>query len=208
MLDMVAMVLTRRATVAVLAMSSVAMSTVALAADDGHGGGGSSPFAGDLGNAIWTLVIFGLVLFVLGKFVWPQILSALQKREEFIFESLASAKKDRESAAAQLKEYERKLEESRAEASAIVEEARRDATVVTQRELQKANEEAETLLARAKRDISVARDTAVKELYTLSANLATDVAGRIIKKELNAAEHETLVQDAIKSLGLLEASNN
>jgi hypothetical protein len=39
-----------------------------------------SLFSGDYGNIIWTLIIFGVVLVVLGKYVWPPILRALQRR--------------------------------------------------------------------------------------------------------------------------------
>ena len=40
-----------------------------------------SPFAGNLGNAIWTLAVFVIVVIVLGKFAWGPILALLQQRE-------------------------------------------------------------------------------------------------------------------------------
>src|SRR5205814_7938398 len=70
-------------------------------------------FAGDIGNALWTLVIFGLVVFVLGKFAWGPILKGLQSREDFIHKSLADAKADREAAEARLREYTEKLTTAR-----------------------------------------------------------------------------------------------
>ena len=45
------------------------------------------------------------------------------------------------------------------------------------------------------REIQIATDTAVKDLYDLSGKLATDIASRIIRKELNAAEHERLISE-------------
>ena len=67
-------------------------------------GAGLSPFAGNVGNALWTLVIFLLVVTVLGKFAWGPILALLQQREEFIHRSLADAKRDREEAETRLKD--------------------------------------------------------------------------------------------------------
>lgn len=160
-------------------------------------GGGESPFAGDLGNALWTVVIFVCVLVVLGKFAWGPILGALQKREQFIHNSLAQAKRDREQAEQTLKEYEEKLHAARAEATAIVEEGRRDADEVRRREEAKAKEEAERMLERARREIGVATETAVSELYSLSSKLATDVAARVIGKELTGPDHERLLSEAI-----------
>src|SRR6185436_18152712 len=41
---------------------------------------GLSPFAGNVGNAVWTLTIFVIVVAVLGKFAWGPILTMLQDR--------------------------------------------------------------------------------------------------------------------------------
>src|SRR5215467_9832239 len=86
-----------------------------------------SPFAGNVGNAIWTLAIFLFVVIVLGKFAWGPVLSLLQQREEFIHRSLSDAKRERDEAEARLKEYSARLQSAQAEAVGIIEDARRDA---------------------------------------------------------------------------------
>src|ERR1051325_3305794 len=90
-------------------------------------GAALSPFAGNVGNAVWTLVIFVIVGGVLGKFAWGPVLSLLQEREQFIHKSLSDAKRDRDEAEARLKDYAAKLQSAQAEAVAIIEGARRDA---------------------------------------------------------------------------------
>lgn len=162
--------------------------------------GKGSLFAGDIGNALWTLVIFVLVVLVLGKFAWGPILTALQTRENFIRDSLEQAKQDRLSAEARLKEYTDKLTTARTEATAIVDEGRRDAEVVKHRIEQETKAEAGRMIERAKREIGIATDTAVKELYDLTARLATDVASRVIRKELNAQEHARMIDESISEL--------
>ncbi len=128
------------------------------------------------------------------------ILGALKTRENFIRDSLEQAKKDREEAEARLREYMAKLEAARAEASAIVQEARRDAEVLKRKLDEEAKAEAAATLERAKREIGVATDTAVKELYSLSAELVTDVAAKLIRKELDAKDHERLIAESIEEL--------
>src|SRR4026207_491355 len=86
-----------------------------------------SPFAGNVGNALWTLIIFVIVVVILGKFAWGPVLSLLKQREEFIHKSLSDAKRDGDEAEARLKDYAAKLQSSQAEAFAIVEGARQDA---------------------------------------------------------------------------------
>ena len=163
-----------------------------------HAESESNLFAGDLGNSIWTLVIFLLVVFVLGKFAWGPLLSTLQEREGFIRDSLASAKSDREEAEERLKEYTSKLVEARAEATAIVDEGRRDGDVVKVKIEADARDEASNMIERAKREIDVAKASAIRELYETSATLATDVASRVIKREVSASDHERLIKDAIE----------
>jgi F-type H+-transporting ATPase subunit b len=162
--------------------------------------GGLSPFAGNVGNTIWTLVIFALVVVVLGKFAWKPILKGLQDRETFIHDALASAKRDREAAEARLKEYTDKLVGARQEATAIVDEARRDAEAVKRKVLAEAHEEKGKELERAKREINIAKETALKELYTQAAKLSTDLASKVLRREVNPQDHERLIRDSLASL--------
>ena len=39
-----------------------------------HAESAGGPFEGNFGVALWTLIIFGIVVFVLGKFAWGPIL--------------------------------------------------------------------------------------------------------------------------------------
>lgn len=160
-------------------------------------------FTGDLGNIIWSLLTFVVVLAVLGKFAWGPILRALQKREDFIRNSLDQAKKDRQDAQARLGEYTEKLDAARAEGTAIVQEARRGAEEVKRKIEEDARAEGAAMVERAKREIGVATDTAIKELYSVTARLSTDVASRIIRKELDPKEHQRLIAESIEELQML-----
>jgi F-type H+-transporting ATPase subunit b len=177
----------------------LAAAPVVQAAEHGEAGK-PSLFAGDLGNAIWTLVIFFVLLVVLRKFAWKPLLKALQDREKYIHESLASAKRDRESAEARLKEYEQRLAQARTEAGAVIDEARRDAENVKRKLEDDARKSAEGIAERAKREINLARDTALKELYEQSARLAMNMASQVLQRQLTPEDHQRLVRDALSKL--------
>ncbi len=189
---------------ALVALTTFALAAPAWAAEEVHAEAANNPFAGDIGNALWTLVVFGAVLAVLGKFAWGPILKNLQAREDFIRTSLEQAKSDREAAEARLKQYEEKLASARAEASAIVDEGRRDGDVLKRRIEDDARKEAELIVARGKREIEIATETAVKDIYRLSAQLSTEIAGKIIGRELKAEDHERLIAQSIADLGRIE----
>jgi len=176
--------------------------------DDGHGPASNNPIeSGTLANAVATVITFGLVVVILGKFVWPHVLKALKDRENFIRESLESAKRDRQEAEQRLQEYLDQIKNARQEATAIVEEGRRDSEVLRRKVQDEAKQEADAILVRAKREIGIARDTAVKDLYSLSGELATNLAGKILQKELDASTHERLIQESIEQIAKLETRN-
>ncbi|HVT60143.1 MAG TPA: F0F1 ATP synthase subunit B [Thermoanaerobaculia bacterium] len=186
------------ALVALLSSLAFAFSvTPALAAE---GGETNNVFAGDIGNALWTLIIFVIVLLVLGKYAWGPLLKSVQARESYIRESLEHARRDRDSAEARLRDYEEKLAAARAEATAIIEEGRRDAEVVRRRIEEHAKQESARMIERARRDIELATESAKRELYHLSARLAIDIAARVVGRELTPQDHERLIAESIAAM--------
>ena len=165
----------------------------------GHGGQ-SNIFAGDLGNVIWTTLVFGIVVVILGRKAWPPLIQALNERENFIRQSQEQAKKLKEDADKLLADYKAQLDRARLEASAIVDEGRRDAEVVRKQIQEQARKESDEMVARAKREIKLATDAAITELYDRASNVAIDLAGGLIRKSLNTDEHRRLAKEALEQI--------
>ena len=162
--------------------------------------GGLSPFAGNLGNAIWTLAIFVIVVIVLGKFAWGPVLGLLQQREEFIHRSLADAKRDRDEAEARLKEYAAKLQSAQAEAAAIVEEARRDAERLREEIRQRAKSEADKIVANAERQIQLETSRALEQIRREAVDLSVMIASKIIQRNLTKEDNDKLIDEALRQI--------
>jgi F-type H+-transporting ATPase subunit b len=160
-----------------------------------------SPFAGNVGNAIWTLAIFLLVVVILGKFAWGPVLALLQERERFIHKSLADAKRDREEAEARLREYAAKIQTARVEAGAIVEEARRDAERLREDLKQRARTEADTMIQNAERQISLQTQRAIQEIRREAVDLSVAIASKIIQRNLTKEDNQRLIDEAIRQVG-------
>lgn len=187
-----------------VAFTAAAMMLLSVANGLAAEGGGNNLFAGDIGNVFWTLLIFVLVILVLGKFAWTPLLNGLQQRERFIRSSLEEARRDREDAEARLQEYEQRLAQAKTEASGIIDQARGEAESLRTRLEQQAREDSESMLDRAKREIEIAKQAAVKELYSTSAGLATELAGKILERELDAQDHDRLIQSSIREIENLD----
>jgi F-type H+-transporting ATPase subunit b len=161
---------------------------------------GLSPFAGNVGNAIWTLLIFVLVVAVLGKFAWGPVLALLQQREEFIHKSLADAKRDREQAEARLKEYDARLQGARAESAAIIDQARRDSERLREELRAQATAQAGTMIQNAERTIKLETDRALQQIRQEAVDLSVMIASKIIQRNLSKEDNQRLIDETLKQV--------
>jgi F-type H+-transporting ATPase subunit b len=159
-----------------------------------------SPFAGDVGNALWTVVIFVLVVLVLGKFAWGPILDQLKTRENFIHDALSAAKQQKEAAEASLKEYTEKLRAARGEADLIIAQSRTDAERLREEMVQKAKGEAETIVQNAERQIRLETGRALQQIRHEAADLSVMIASKLIQRNLSKEDNEKLIEDALRQV--------
>jgi len=162
--------------------------------------GGNNIFNADIGNLIFTLIVFGLVVLLLGKFAWKPLLTVLNEREKTIRDSLEAARQQREQAEQLMAEHRRQLDQARQEASEIVAEGRRDAEVVRQKIQEQARREGAEIIARARREIKLATETAIKELYDQTAELSVRIAASIIRKQLTPEDHRQLIAESLQEM--------
>src|SRR2546425_361768 len=91
-------------------------------AEEPGGGGGLLTVEGGL--VIWTLVVFGLLLYILKRSAWPVLLQAVREREQRLERQLAEAAQAREEAARLLEQQKQALERARGEAQESVTKAK------------------------------------------------------------------------------------
>jgi F-type H+-transporting ATPase subunit b len=159
-----------------------------------------SPFAGNVGNALWTLIIFLIVVVILGKFAWGPVLSLLKQREDFIHKSLSDAKHDRDQAEARLKEYGARLQSAQAEAVSIIEDARRDAERLRQELRERAKSEADTMIKNAERQIDLQTTRALQQIRQEAVELSVTIASKILQRNISKEDNEKLIADALKQI--------
>jgi len=179
----------------------------AVEAEDAEHGGDPNPLAFSTDLALWTLVVFVVLFLVLKKFAWPQITEALEERELKIAATIADANAKLEDAKKLYAEHEAKLTAAAGEVRALLDEARRDAEVTKKSIEAEGQKAAKEELDRALREIHRARDAAVQDLAVSSANVAIDLAQKIIREKLTPETNNQIVRDAIAKLAP-QPSNN
>ena len=107
----------------------------------------------DPGLAIWTIITFLVLLWLLAKFAWRPLLRALEARQETIKKSLEDAQQARREMEALSKESDRILRAAHAEAESIVASSRAEAEKLREEIKQKAQTDSEAIVREARRQI-------------------------------------------------------
>mgnify|MGYP005849949127 CR=1 FL=1 len=150
--------------------------------------------------AITTLVVFVGLLVVLGKTAWGPIVSGLQAREEKIRNDIETAERSRAKAEQTLREYQQQLAAADARVREIIAQAQVDAEKVATSIRMKAQQEAEEIKERASRDIDNARKAAVIAFGEQAATISTQIASKILARNLNPDDQRDLVRSGLEQL--------
>ncbi|AKJ40656.1 F0F1 ATP synthase subunit B [Pragia fontium] len=149
-----------------------------------------------LGQAI----AFVLFVWFCMRFVWPPIISAIEKRQKEIADGLASAeraKKDLDLAQANVTDQ---LAQAKADAQVIIEQAnKRKAQIVDEAKVE-AEQERAKILAQAQAEIDAERKRAREELRKQVAMLAIAGAEKIIERSVDEAANSDIVDKLVAEL--------
>ncbi len=180
-----------------IAMGSVLTAltpTLVLAAGGGEDRGLVNPLIWEM---VWSLVLFVMFFIALSVLVWPKILKSLQDREGKIKGDLDSAEQAANKAEETLKEYQERLAAAADESRKIIDKGRADAEIIAAQLKEQAQTDLTQMKKRAEDEIEAAKQRALGELYAQTATLATQVAGRILGKELSVDDQKGLVDEAL-----------
>jgi F-type H+-transporting ATPase subunit b len=148
-----------------------------------------------------VLAIFVILAIILYKMAWKNVLTGLKTRENRIRGDISNAESLRLKAEATLRQYEDQL----ASAQAKVQEMLNQATVQAHRLADQmrigAQAEAEQIRERTLKEIDEAKHQAVAEIYDQAAGLATSVAEKILRRNLNADDQKDLVKSSLDQMG-------
>jgi F-type H+-transporting ATPase subunit b len=169
--------------------------------DSGHV---ASPFDINGGVIIWTVVIFLVLLVVLWRLGYPELLRMVEERERRIQKQLEDAEKANTEAQRLLEEHRKQIAAARNEAQDILAKAKTVAQKEREALLAKAREEYEALLNRARKDIDAEKEKAILALRREAVELSIAAASRVIEANLDNEANRRLVTEFLESLGKAE----
>jgi F-type H+-transporting ATPase subunit b len=155
------------------------------------------------GLAIWALIIFLILIFVLGKFGFKPIAAALKEREQNIADSLAQAEKARAEMAHLTAKNEDLLNQAKEERNKILAEAREAAEKIKADMVDKAHTESMKKMSDAFREIETQKNAAIVEIKNTVGQMALKIAEQVIRKELHSQEaQKEFVNKLVKETNL------
>ena len=154
----------------------------------------------DPGLMIWTLLTFGIFLFIVTKLGTKPIINALRKREESIKDSIEGAEQANAQAKQILKESEAKLNTAYQEMSEIVNKGRQQAEDILKKAAEDADVVKKAKIDEAIREIERNKEIAIKELRTEVAGLVVQATEKILGETLDKEKHYKLVESYIEKL--------
>jgi F-type H+-transporting ATPase subunit b len=168
--------------------------------------GGSFLVSPDVGLMIWTLVVFGLSMYLLGKVAFPRIAEALDRRQKAIEDSIDAAERTRTEAEQILSEYRERLAEARGQADDIVARARKTGEAAENEILADARGKREEMMEQTRKDIEAETRRAIQEIRAEVADLTVLATEKVARKSLTDADQKRLVEEALSELDFASLS--
>jgi len=155
------------------------------------------------GLIIWTLLAFLIVFFILKKFAWKPILDSMNKREEGIADSLATAEKIKLEMSQMKSENEALLVKAREERAQMLKEAKETKDKIINEAKEQAKVETNKIIADAQSVINQQKMAALTDLKNQVGILVIEVSEKILRRELsNKDEQEKYIKQLAENVKL------
>jgi F-type H+-transporting ATPase subunit b len=162
--------------------------------------GGSFLVTPGLGLMIWTLIAFGVTMYVLKRLAFPKIGEALEKRANAVKENIQASERQRAEADEILKEYRARLKEAREQADDISARARKSAENAVSEGTAEGKAKREELVAAARKDIEAETRRSLDSIRREVADLTVIATEKITRKSLTDEDHQKLVEEALAEM--------
>jgi F-type H+-transporting ATPase subunit b len=154
----------------------------------------------DPGLAIWTIITFLVLLWLLTKFAWRPLLRVLDARRETIRKSLDDAQQAKQ----ELEELNQKsaqiLKNAYAEAESILSKSRVEAEKFREEMKQKARTDAEVIIREARAQIETETGRVLRQIRAEVADLSVAIASKLIRKDFTKEDNSALIEETLKQM--------
>ncbi|MDW8758921.1 F0F1 ATP synthase subunit B [Streptococcus suis] len=154
-----------------------------------------------LGNFILVTASFAILIGLIRLFAWDRITGIFEERANKIANDIDAAEEKLTAASNLVQQREQELVQGRVEGQKIIQDAVERAKLEKKRVLEQADVEIQALKQKAQMEIDAEKREAQENLRVQVAELAVDLAGKIILEDLDQQEHSNLIDRYLDKLG-------
>ena len=162
----------------------------------------------DLGLLFWMLLAFLVVFVVLAIYGFPAIINMVEKRKQYIDESLSKAHEASERLENIRQEGEAMLQEAREQQAKIMQEAADTRDAIVEKAQEKAREEGARLLAEARQQIESEKQNAIRDIRAQVAVLSVQIAEKVLREKLSDNSQQMQLIDKLLDEVSVNKDNN
>ncbi len=142
-------------------------------------------------------LIFAVVFFILAKFGFPIITGMVEKRSDRIDESLRKAEEADKAIAELTARGEKIISDAQAEQARILREASATSDSIVAKARDEAKEEAAKILQQARTDIAAEKESALRDIRRVVANMSVEVAEKVLRSDLGEDKKQDAYLDRL-----------
>lgn len=151
----------------------------------------------DTGLLFWMTLSFGIVFFILAKFAFPVITSSVEKRNNYINDSLHAAREAEEKLATLNQQAEALMEEARDQRKALMDQAMEAKKRIEAEAREAAEAEIQLLKKKAIAEIEESKRRALGEIKDQIVDISVKIAGKVVSEELTGDKKQKELIDRL-----------
>ena len=148
----------------------------------------------------WSVLSFAILFFILKKFAFPPILSALDEREKKIRGDIEESEKLKQDVEGIKVDLEKKLKAAHEKAETIVQLAQDEAKKLQEKTVQETEAKVKQVQREAEQEIESSRNKLLQEVRGYAAALTIASAEKFLKKALDDSDKKRLVDESIEQV--------
>lgn len=162
-------------------------------------------FESFVGVNLWTMLFAWanllIVYLFLRKLLFGPVKKMIDTRQGEIDGLYKDAQDSKDKANELLSEYEDKLSHANQECEELLRTAQRKAQLREEEIIKDANAQAARTVRRAQEEVELEKKRAINEVKNEVSQMALDIAGAVIERDIKPADHEVFIDDFIKNMG-------
>jgi F-type H+-transporting ATPase subunit b len=159
-----------------------------------------SVFEGKFSESVWTLIWFGLLIFVLWKVAWKPLLKSLQARQDHIQKEIDDAEKTRNQAQQVLNDYHSKLADAERQGREIINQRVKQAQLDAKEVENQNRKQIEQMKLRFEADVVREKVDAEEQLWSQAGDIIQKIGQDVFGKALTDEDNQRLIQQAVDRL--------